>query len=246
MKTAGLIAAAGTSSRMGFCKALLTFNDTTFVEHLVKTFIAASISPVIVTLPKDLHGQEIKKVLTRQSWINCPVVMPAQAGIQDLSTRTGFHTKYGMTNQNPHPVLPIQNQFPELSLIGSIRSCLLKLPKDVEQLIIAPIDCPFVTQELLVALTHSASSKPVIIPTFQCHRGHPIMVSRCLFKELDTDKTDLGMKHFLQSHPHLVYELPWHDEAILQNINTPEDYDLLNHLLLCQVNSTLGIKMGVP
>ena len=204
MKIAGLIAAAGTSSRMKFCKALLAFDNTTFVEHLVKTFISAEIEQVFVTVPQGLRGQEINTLL------------------------------------NPYPVRKIQNKFTELGLIGSIRSCLKYLPKHLQQLIIAPVDCPFVSKELLVDLTRSFSSKPVVIPTFQEKRGHPIMVSQSLFAELNNKETDLGMKQFLQKHPHLVQELPWYDEAILHNINTPADYALLKHLLLCQVSSTLG------
>lgn len=207
MKIAGLIAAAGTSSRMKFCKALLAFDNTTFVEHLVKNFISAEIKPVIVTVPQQQ---------------NPPTPF--------IKGRLNPETKIQVI-LNPYPVLQIENQFPALGLIGSIRSCLKFLPSDTKHLVIAPIDCPLVSKELLVALTHSASSKLIVIPTFQGRRGHPIMISQSFFAELKTKETDLGMKQFLQNHPHLVQELPWYDEAILHNINTPEDYNSLNHLL---------------
>lgn len=54
MKYAGLIAAAGDSTRMGSPKALLPIGNSTFVEHLILVFSQARLEPIIVTLPTDI------------------------------------------------------------------------------------------------------------------------------------------------------------------------------------------------
>jgi molybdenum cofactor cytidylyltransferase len=54
MKCAGLIAAAGESSRMGEHKALLQIGNLTFTQRLVQTFVTAKLSPIILTLPDSL------------------------------------------------------------------------------------------------------------------------------------------------------------------------------------------------
>jgi CTP:molybdopterin cytidylyltransferase MocA len=48
MKTAGLITAAGLSSRMGSPKPLLPVDGKTFILHILDTFRAAGADPVVV------------------------------------------------------------------------------------------------------------------------------------------------------------------------------------------------------
>jgi molybdenum cofactor cytidylyltransferase len=53
VRTAGLVAAAGASTRMGTCKALLPFysEDTCFVDRIARVMLNAALAPVVVTVP---------------------------------------------------------------------------------------------------------------------------------------------------------------------------------------------------
>ncbi len=63
-RAAGLIAAAGTSVRMGACKALLPFSGaTTFVERIAQVFLSAGLDPVVVTIPPDDDGAAVEHAL---------------------------------------------------------------------------------------------------------------------------------------------------------------------------------------
>lgn len=53
LAVAGLILAAGASSRIGAPKALLPFNDRTFVENLAGIFHDAGLAPIVVVLSHD-------------------------------------------------------------------------------------------------------------------------------------------------------------------------------------------------
>jgi molybdenum cofactor cytidylyltransferase len=59
---AGLILAAGESSRMGQDKALLTYRGRTFLETVVQTFREADIRRVAVVLGH--HAEEIQRAIT--------------------------------------------------------------------------------------------------------------------------------------------------------------------------------------
>lgn len=65
-RAAGLIAAAGSSARMGTCKALLPFSGTTtFVERIAHTFLAAGLDPVVVTVPEGADGDRVAQSLSQ-------------------------------------------------------------------------------------------------------------------------------------------------------------------------------------
>lgn len=63
-RAAGLIAAAGSSARMGTCKALLPYaGETAFVERIAQVFLTAGLNPVIVTLPVGEDGWRVEQAL---------------------------------------------------------------------------------------------------------------------------------------------------------------------------------------
>jgi len=63
-RAAGLIAAAGSSARMGACKALLPYaGATSFVERIAQVFLAAGLDPVIVTVPPGEDGGRVEQAL---------------------------------------------------------------------------------------------------------------------------------------------------------------------------------------
>ena len=66
MRIAGVIAAAGASTRMGACKALLPFSDNVvFVQRLAEVFTAAGLDPVVVTVPDaEPEASNIERHLT--------------------------------------------------------------------------------------------------------------------------------------------------------------------------------------
>jgi molybdenum cofactor cytidylyltransferase len=63
VKPAGVILAAGESSRMGSDKALLPFAGSTFLEHLIRLF-APRVAPLVVVLGH--HAEAIRAAITRR------------------------------------------------------------------------------------------------------------------------------------------------------------------------------------
>jgi molybdenum cofactor cytidylyltransferase len=69
MKWSALIAAAGESTRMGECKALLPFGDKTFVEELVDRFLESGIHDVWVTVPTGPDSKRVARLISTKA--NC-------------------------------------------------------------------------------------------------------------------------------------------------------------------------------
>ena len=89
MKPAGLILAAGQSSRMGFPKALLEFGGETFLDRLIRLF-SAYCSPVVVVLGAEaeriragLRAAEGARVVVNPEW-RMGQVTSMQCGLREI------------------------------------------------------------------------------------------------------------------------------------------------------------------
>ncbi|OGF58815.1 MAG: hypothetical protein A2Y62_10035 [Candidatus Fischerbacteria bacterium RBG_13_37_8] len=93
-----------------------------------------------------------------------------------------------------------------------------------------PVDMPLVTLYTVKEILHSAllTTKSIIVPVYHRKRGHPVIFKGAIIPELLKAPLDKGARWVLHSFPEQVEEVPVNDEGILKNINTPEEYELLN------------------
>jgi len=98
--------------------------------------------------------------------------------------------------------------------------------KDVDGVMICPVDHPLITHPLVVDLLQAfwKSKKKIIVPVFQGQRGHPVIFEQCLFDELRSAPLDVGARALVHAHPDDVMEVPTSVEGVLTNIDTLADY----------------------
>ena len=85
-------------------------------------------------------------------------------------------------------------------------------------------DQPFITSELIRALInqHQLTLAPVIAPVIGGRRANPVLFDRETFAALGELEGDTGGRAIFHAFP--VEALAWEDEAVLLDIDTPEDY----------------------
>ena len=69
----------------------------------------------------------------------------------------------------------------------------------------------------------------VVVPMFAERRGHPVIWGSGLFAELLENKaaTREGARAVLHDHEGQVVSVPVDDPAVIDQVNTPEDYERL-------------------
>jgi molybdenum cofactor cytidylyltransferase len=189
---AGLILAAGESSRMGRDKALLTYRGRTFLETIMQMLRTAGLERTVVVL--GYHADEIQRAVDLR-------------GIQVV----------------------INPNYPQ-GQTSSLQTGLRALEKEEpEAVILCLVDHPAVSAEVvkqLLANFHQ-SGAPVVIPTFEGQRGHPVLISRQLFPELLSLAPGAGANTVIREYRDATQFVEVEDRGILLDVDDPETYERL-------------------
>jgi molybdenum cofactor cytidylyltransferase len=192
---AGLILAAGESSRMGQDKALLTYRGRTFLEANVQMLRAAGLERIAVVL--GYHAEEIQRAVDLR-------------GIQVV-------------------INPNYRQGQTSSLQAGLRA----LEKyDPEAVLLCLVDHPAVSAEVVKRLLANfrESGAPAVVPTFQGHRGHPVLLSRALFQDLLALSVNQGANSVIGKYRDATQFIAVPDRAILLDVDDPETYHRLQEI----------------
>ena len=131
-----------------------------------------------------------------------------------------------------HDCMIVENPEPETGPIASLRTALKALqPLQPSAVLVWPVDLPHVRVSTVerVLEAHRRSSAPSVVPTFGERRGHPVIWGSALFGELMESKaaTREGARAVLHAHEKEVVSVPVDDPAVIDEVNTPEDYERL-------------------
>ena len=186
---AGIILAAGASSRFGEPKQVLDWKGETFVKAVAKTALNSGLSPVIV-----VTGANAEQVESAVADINVGVVR-----------NTNWNSGQG----------------------SSIKAGLDILPPECGGVIFLLADQPQVDTSIIQALKekHAEGLHPIVAPMVLDRRANPVLFDRVTFPDLMEIEGDTGGRAIF--HKHRVEYLPWHDDSLLLDVDTPENYQRL-------------------
>src|SRR6266516_2456684 len=131
-----------------------------------------------------------------------------------------------------HDCMIVENPEPETGPIASLRAALRALqPLQPSAVLVWPVDLPHVrvTTVERVLETHRRTGSSMVIPTFAERRGHPVIWGSALFGELleSAEATREGARAVLHKHDKGMVVVPVDDPAVIDEVNTPEDYERL-------------------
>jgi molybdenum cofactor cytidylyltransferase len=88
-------------------------------------------------------------------------------------------------------------------------------------------DQPHITSAVMRALVekHAEGLYPILAPMVLDRRANPVLFDRSTFSDLLTLEGDVGGRGIF--HKHRVEYLPWHDDGLLLDVDTPEQYQRL-------------------
>ncbi len=126
----------------------------------------------------------------------------------------------------------VENPDVEGGPILSLRCALAALrPVQPGGVLVWPVDLPHVriaTGERLIE-AYRRGRPPAVVPAFGGRRGHPVIWDEALFSALETSElaTRHGAAAVLKAHEDRLAIVAVDDPAVLDDVNTPEDYERL-------------------
>ena len=131
-----------------------------------------------------------------------------------------------------HDCMIVENPEPETGPIASLRGALRALqPVQPTAVLVWPVDLPHVrvTTVERILEAHWRTKGSIVVPTLGERRGHPVIWGSPLFGELleSPAATREGARAILRQHQQDILSVPVDDPAVIDEINTPDDYERL-------------------
>ena len=197
---AAVILSGGSSSRMGWPKALLAYQGRPFLEHLLEVTVHPKIGVRRVVL--GAHAEPIarnislagEEIVINDDW-ESGQLSSIQAAIRSLPAAAG---KPGLKQEGPH---------------------------GTDGLLLCLIDHPLISKALvndLIEQFYAASCRKIVLPVYEARRGHPVIFPAALYEELLSAPADKGARAVVWAHAADVLGMPTNEEGCVLNLNDPE------------------------
>ena len=123
------------------------------------------------------------------------------------------------------PEIVVINNDWQKGQLSSLQAALRSLPEGgTDGILVCPVDHPLISSHLVDLLIKSfrKEGRPIVMPTWQGHRGHPVLFAAKLYPELLAAPANVGARAVVWEHQAELLEVPTEEQGVVQNLNDPE------------------------
>lgn len=126
------------------------------------------------------------------------------------------------------PVRVIHNPFAaEGEILSSLQVGLQTIWRTSDACLVVLGDQPTIEQEVIteVMLAYARGCGKIVVPTYRKQRGHPLLIDRAFWQAVMELPHGAAPRDMLRANQHAIYELPVSTPSVVDDIDTPEDYN---------------------
>jgi molybdenum cofactor cytidylyltransferase len=111
-------------------------------------------------------------------------------------------------------------------MLSSVQCGFKNLPADTEAVLVFQGDQPFITPAVtnMVIKTYRQSGKGIVIPVYKGKRGHPLLLDKKYFNQIDEIDPGEGLRSISYLNSEDVLEVETGEPGILRDFDTYDDY----------------------
>jgi molybdenum cofactor cytidylyltransferase len=124
------------------------------------------------------------------------------------------------------PVQFVPNSDPASDMLGSVRCGLRARPNGCQGLLVAVGDQPGIARDLVGEMIRCfrRDESKIIVPVSAGCRGHPVLFGARYYVEVLSRYDGCGLRGLLAAHPEEIIELAVCPANVLEDMDTPADY----------------------
>jgi CTP:molybdopterin cytidylyltransferase MocA len=147
------------------------------------------------------------------------------AGVESIVVVVGHRSEEMRKALLDQDVILTTNEHPEGPMAESVKLGVAAIPRSARAILLTPVDHAAVSPETISTLIgHWRSGARLVIPTWQGHGGHPVLIDGDFRIELLGLDPVGGLRLFFKNHESEVSRLPVTNPYVVRDMDTWEDY----------------------
>jgi len=151
----------------------------------------------------------------------------SQAGVSDILVVTGGGSAAVHAALQESAARLVHNPaYAAGEMLCSLQVGLASLPEDCEAALVALGDQPQIQPQVVAGLLerYRSSRSVLVVPSYRMRRGHPWIVGRSLWSDIQALSPPQTLRDLLQDKAGQIDYLAVDTESILADLDTPDDY----------------------
>jgi molybdenum cofactor cytidylyltransferase len=188
-----------------------------------------SISAIVVAAGLSTRMGEPKQLLPygKHTVIEQIVSVLSTCSLDEILVITGHERQAIEAKLAGWPVRAVFNpDYEQGEMLSSVQRGLAALEAEMAAALIVLSDQPQIEAAVVQRLinTYRTEPGPLIIPSFQMRRGHPILIDRACWPEILALDPSRMLREVIRAHAGEIHYVVVETEAVLRDIDTPEAY----------------------
>jgi molybdenum cofactor cytidylyltransferase len=118
--------------------------------------------------------------------------------------------------------------YAQSEMLSSLQIGLEKVPDDIDGVLVCLGDQPQIQTAVIkgvIDMFVSTKAHHLVVPSYKMHRGHPWLVARNLWSDIQRMQAGDTLRQFLSNHQDDIAYLEVDTPSILKDLDTPQDYE---------------------